>query len=99
MQGNFIGTNATGTAALGNSQAGVEINGASSNIVGGATSATLNVISGNTTGVYITDASGAATCNEVEANNIGTNAAGLAVIPNTYGVVISGTGAGTPTTS
>ena len=45
---NFIGTNNAGTAALPNTAAGISIfGGAQSNIIGGATAASRNVISGN----------------------------------------------------
>ena len=45
---NFIGTNNAGTAALPNTGAGISIFvGAQSNIIGGATAASRNVISGN----------------------------------------------------
>ena len=48
VQGNFIGTNAAGTAAVKNSFAGVTIQApASNNLIGGSTAAQRNVISGN----------------------------------------------------
>jgi hypothetical protein len=51
ISGNFIGTNAAGTAAVGNTDA-INING-DGNTIGGATAAHGNVISGNTTGIDI----------------------------------------------
>ncbi len=86
VQGNFIGTNATGTAALGNRIDGVHLHtGSNGNLIGGAAG---NVISGNLdNGVEISDSSG----NIVEANFIGTNAAGSAVLGNKVdGVLIKG---------
>src|SRR5207244_1390974 len=51
--GDFIGTDTTGTTALGNGN-GVEIqNGASSSTIGGTTAAARNIISGNGYGVLI----------------------------------------------
>ena len=48
MEGNFVGTNAAGTADLGNGGAGVEINGLNDgNVVGGDFAAQRNLISGN----------------------------------------------------
>ena len=88
VQGNFIGTDVTGNAALGNSGEGVEISNAEGNTIGGTVSAARNVISGNSgDGVVIfgTDATG----NEVQGNFIGTNAAGTADLGNDDGVVIS----------
>jgi hypothetical protein len=46
VAGNFIGTNASGGGALGNSLDGIALQ-ASSNMIGGVTSAARNVISGN----------------------------------------------------
>ena len=48
IEGNFIGTNAAGTADLGNDSAGVEINGLNDgNVVGGNLAEQRNLISGN----------------------------------------------------
>ena len=76
VAGNFIGTNKAGTAALPNTTAGVSIfGGAQSNIIGGPTAASRNVISGNLNqGVFLGDSG--TTLNRVVSNFIGTNAAG-----------------------
>ena len=75
VQGNFIGTNADGTAALVNSIIGVLINQSSGNTV------QSNVISGNQLiGVEI--AGGTASGNLVQSNKIGTNFDGTTAIPN-----------------
>ena len=69
--GNFIGTDAAGTADLGNTLAGIAVNGAN-NTIGGPTAADRNVISGN-------DGPGlglAASGNVVQGNAIGTDASG-----------------------
>ena len=90
VQGNWIGTNATGTAAMGNGDSGVYLdNGADNNLIGGTTADTRNVLSGNDLrGVHI---SGASSDNLVEGNYIGTNAAGKAAVPNEdSGVLIDG---------
>jgi CSLREA domain-containing protein len=48
IQGNFIGTDKTGSNALGNSRRGISLNGASNNTIGGSGPGQANVISGNT---------------------------------------------------
>jgi trimeric autotransporter adhesin len=76
----FLGTNAAGTAAVGNGTDGVSINNGSGNIVGGGIG-DGNVISGNKgNGVQISAGSSA---NTVARNFIGTNAAGTAALGNT----------------
>ena len=82
VQGNFIGTNAAGAAALGNSGHGVLIQaGAFNNTIGGIVAGARNVISGNNFGVAILLAG--TTGNLVQGNFIGTNAAGNADLGNT----------------
>jgi hypothetical protein len=88
VQGNRIGTDAAGTADLGNN-VGVHLDGASDNLIGGIEDAARNLISGNNNyGVYISDAS---MNNNVMGNYIGTDAAGLTTISNNWdGVNIAG---------
>ena len=82
VEGNFIGTNASGTQALGNGFAGVFILGAS-NTVGGTSPAARNVISGNKShGVLISGGLGSGTGNKVEGNFIGTTANGSGALGN-----------------
>ena len=90
VAGNYIGTNAAGTAAIPNKQFGVDIiNGASGNRVGtdgnGVGDAEeRNLISGNAySGLAIQGSYTVA--NVVAGNYIGTNAAGTAALPNTGG--------------
>jgi CSLREA domain-containing protein len=79
--GNRIGTDATGTAALGNGTDGIRIRGSSNNLVGGTTAAARNLISGNgRDGVRLVDAG--ADANRVEGNLIGTAADATAALPN-----------------
>ena len=78
--GNFIGTDVTGTLDLGNSQNGVVIRTASNNVIGGATVAERNVISGNDTrGVLINFG---ATGTQVIGNLIGTDVTGMLNLGN-----------------
>jgi hypothetical protein len=84
--GNFIGTNAAGTAPLGNGT-GVHItNAASDNDIGAPTATGFNVISGNGNGIVI--AGPGVSHNLVLHNGIGTDATGTTAVPNSYGVVI-----------
>ena len=52
VQGNFIGTDVSGTAKLGNNEAGVEIIDVPNNTIGGTTPAARNIISGNGHAIY-----------------------------------------------
>jgi titin len=81
VEGNMIGTDYTGTKALGNGESGVLITGGSdNNTVGGTTPAALNVISANQNyGVHIDDGS---TGNTVEGNYIGTDLSGANPLGN-----------------
>ena len=79
VQGNFIGTDVTGTVALGNLGHGVDIKGPG-NIVGGTTVAARNVISGNMNGVVIRSVG--TTGNLVQGNFIGTDVTGTLGLGN-----------------
>ena len=82
IQGNFIGTDATGMVALGNDFDGVSIfAGASGNAVGGAEAGARNVISGNANGVRI--AGTGANDNSVLGNRLGTKGDGTGDLGNT----------------
>jgi hypothetical protein len=78
VEGNLIGTNVTGNAALANTSHGIEVGGAS-NTIGGTTASAGNLISANQgNGINIDTSSG----NLVQGNRIGTNAAGTAALAN-----------------
>jgi titin len=88
VEGNTIGTDVTGSYAIGNGN-GVVVSAASGVTIGGTTSAARNLISGNT-GPGVALANGPTTNNNlVEGNYIGTNASGLAAVPNNVGVTLS----------
>jgi len=86
IEGDQIGTNLAGKAALPNGNTGVTIAwGASNNTIGGALAADGNVISGNKgAGVELNSANG----NKVEQNQIGTESDKITPLPNLDGVVI-----------
>jgi titin len=80
--GNYVGTDVTGTADLGNTSTGVRIdNGATFNTVGGTSAAARNVVSGNG-GNGITLADAGTSHNLVQGNFVGTSTAGNAKIGN-----------------
>lgn len=89
VQGNFVGTDATGAAPLTNEGSGIFVSGSSDTLIGGAEAGARNVVSGNErSGVYILGSS--AQRNQVLGNFIGTNAAGTAALGNgTQGVFVS----------
>jgi CSLREA domain-containing protein len=93
LEGNFIGTDASGSYALPNNSVGVWIGvGASNNIIGGTIPQAGNVISGNNgDGISVNDAE--TTGNEIWRNYIGTDALGNEAIPNLYNgiVLVNGT--------
>ena len=90
IQGNIIGLNAAGTAAIPNQFEGIAIFGAaSSNTIGGTTAASPNIISGNI-GSGITISGTGTKLNKIQHNLIGTNAAGTAAFPNNVGIGIFG---------
>ena len=89
IQGNFIGTNAAGTAALANGINGIELfssvaGGTTNNLIGGTAPGAGNLISGNQTGIRLNS-----TAAFVQGNLIGTNVTGTLAIPNAVGIYAS----------
>jgi trimeric autotransporter adhesin len=83
VQGNYIGTNAAGSKALGNA-AGVVVSGAVATKIGGTTASERNIISGNTDAGVWSDGGTVS----VQSNYIGTDVSGASAIGNGIGVVI-----------
>lgn len=84
IEGNFIGTDPTGTLDLGNSGTGVRIAG-DGNRIGGTVPAARNLISGNyESGVLIEGSE-----NVVRGNYIGTDKDGVAPLGNYQGILVS----------
>ena len=88
VEGNYIGTDYTGTKDLGNTGAGVDItNGGKNNIIGGTTTAARNIIAGNDrcgVGIYNTSIG-----NKVIGNYIGITPSGYALPNAKNGVLIN----------
>ena len=87
VQGNYIGTDVTGTLAIPNSE-GIDLRtNASNNLIGGTAAGTGNLISGNTTAAIDIQTSDS---NSVAGNLIGTTVTGLASLENREGIFLSG---------
>jgi Ca2+-binding RTX toxin-like protein len=93
VAGNWIGTNSTGTVALGNVGDGVDIDQSSTNTIGGTSTGAGNLISGNTNGVEISDAS----ANLVQGNLIGLDQTGTLALGNSGAGVLVDAGASSNT--
>jgi len=92
VQGNFIGTNATGTAALSNANIGIEVNETSGQtmgpvLIGGTAVGAGNLISGNgQVGIFTVD--GVAV--SILGNLVGTNVSGSGAVGNGLGIQATG---------
>ncbi|MEZ2229928.1 MAG: S8 family serine peptidase, partial [Microcoleus sp.] len=81
IEGNFIGTDVTGTQDLGNGYSGISIL-SPNNIIGGKTVKARNIISGNdNVGIYITEST--ANNNLIQGNYIGSDITGTKDLGNT----------------
>jgi len=95
IEGNFIGTNAGGTAPLGNGADGILVTDAVNTIIGTGSASGANVISGNS--AFGIEINSNAMFSSVQSNFIGTDATGSFAIPNGRGgsgggMLISNTG-------
>ena len=88
VQGNHVGTDRSGTKELGNDEIGLDLEAASNTTVGGTTSASRNVVSGNgSDGVALV----LAPDTRMLGNRIGTTASGTGALGNAgFGVLING---------
>ena len=92
VEGNYIGTDASGKVIAANSNYGVQIAGGSDNTIGGLTPGAGNVISGNNlANVAIGSSGGSTSGNVIEGNLIGTNPERTAALPaiNPFGLEIT----------
>lgn len=86
--GSFIGTDVAGSIDLGNTLAGILIEGAAdgNNTIGGTMPAARNLVSGNDLGGVLLISSGA---NKLQGNYVGTDASGTAALGNgAYGGIL-----------
>jgi titin len=89
VEGNYIGTDVTGSLALANGSYGVILSGgASQNYIGTTQAGAGNVISGDSINVFITDSG--TSLNWVEGDLIGTNASDTAAVGGSCGILITG---------
>ena len=99
IAGNYIGTDVTGMAALGNGDAGIMMRNSANNTIGGTTAAARNVVAANGGSGALNAAHGivmllaGAFGNRVQGNYVGTNAAGTAALGNVGGGVVLNGGA------
>ena len=91
IRGNFIGTDTSGTVALGNANNGIRIFLSSDNIIGGTAPRARNIISGNAFMGIDIFSFGSETGNVIQGNFIGTDASGTLGLGNgTSGGLTSG---------
>lgn len=87
IQGNFIGTDSSGSSMIGNANGVFLSTGASNNTIGGISASTRNVISGNTYGGVVTDFG--TNNNSVVGNYFVNNGTGIHVLDSSSSNVIS----------
>lgn len=86
VQGNFIGTNASGTAALGNSSTGILAGGTGNDVIGGTADEARNIIAAtqNNAGIIVQHASASSVT--IQNNFIGTDVTGTIPLGNFFGI-------------
>src|SRR4029077_12679369 len=89
VEGNLLGTDATGTKALANSY-DIRVDG-SDNTIGGTVAGAANLISGSYTGLYVYSGTG----NQIQGNKIGTDITGTKALGNSFGVTLWSLSSGT----
>ena len=92
IQGNLVGTDASGSAAIGVGNIGISASDAPGILIGGATLGAGNVVSGNNLGIGV---GSGATGVVIQGNRIGTDISGTRALPNVgNGIFVSTVGVG-----
>ena len=91
VQGNYIGTSATGNAPLGNAGPGLRIVSGSNDVIGGTTAAARNVIAANGADGVIIRSIGVSAKTLVQGNYIGVAANGALLGNGGFGIAVQGT--------
>lgn len=94
IEGNYVGTDATGTQSKPNGQNGIAVISGGSNLIGGTTAQARNLVSGNREGFFFNVAMGtfissSATNNTFSGNWVGLDASGFNALPNSIGVLLN----------
>lgn len=94
IEGNYVGTDATGTQSKPNGQNGIAVISGGSNLIGGTTAQARNLVSGNREGFFFNVAMGtfissSATNNTFSGNWVGLDATGFNALPNSIGVLLN----------
>lgn len=90
VEGNYIGTDTTGTVALANVVGIIISSDGDNNLIGGSTPGSRNLISGHTISGIGMGGTPVPTSNRVEGNYIGTDKTGTARLPNlSWGIDLS----------
>jgi len=92
IQGNLIGLNRNGAAALGNGSDGIQLNGSTQNLIGGTETGARNIISGSFRDGVSLFANLDSMSNSIVGNYIGTDASGTTALPNFRGIFMSNVG-------
>ncbi len=94
VEGNYVGTDATGLQAKANEQNAIAISTGSNNLIGGTTPQARNVVSGNQVGFFFnvgisTFISSGTTNNTIAGNYVGVDRTGYNALPNREGILLN----------
>ncbi len=94
VEGNYVGTDPTGTQSKPNGQNGISVTFGANNLIGGTTAQARNLVSGNREGFFFNVALGTfissgATNNTFSGNWVGLDASGFNALPNSIAVLLN----------